>query len=122
MGESVLLLDDDADLRESLCEVLLATGAGGCVVVGSLDELRRREEEALLTQLAILDVHLGDGCPSGLDVHRWLRERGYRGRIVFLTGHAMSDPRVLAALSAQDTQLLLKPIEIATLEELVNAA
>jgi hypothetical protein len=37
--------------------------------------------------LAILDVNLGAGNPSGVDAYRWLKQERFVGRVVFLTGH-----------------------------------
>src|SRR5579862_5380074 len=59
-------------------------------------------EEALGSRLAILDVNLGPGCPSGLDAHSWLAAEHFSGRIVFLTGHAQSYPLVERAGALAD--------------------
>lgn len=106
---TVLLVDDDEDLRAVLSEFLLMEGAS-CVAVASLAQVEAQADAALATQLAILDVNLGERQPNGVDVCRWLRERGFVGPIVFLTGHAANDPRVVEASRQPNTRVLSKPV------------
>jgi DNA-binding response OmpR family regulator len=117
--EVVLFVDDDDDLRELLPEFLLTEGAR-CVVAASLAEVEAQADAALAAQLAILDVNLGDGQPTGVDVCRWLRDRGFAGPIVFLTGHAATDPRVAEATSQPNTRVLAKPVSSDTIVQLVG--
>ena len=56
------------------------------------------------------DVNLGDDQPTGVEVARWLRNNGYAHSIVFLTGHASSDARVLEASKMPRTRILSKPV------------
>jgi FixJ family two-component response regulator len=117
----VLVLEDDDDLRTILCELLTLAGADACVRARSLEELRRKGHEALGCGLALLDINLGAGVPSGLDAYRWLEENGFAGRTVFLTGHARSHPLVRAALELTHVQVLSKPIESKVLLALVGS-
>jgi DNA-binding response OmpR family regulator len=117
---SVVIVDDDEDLRQSLAEVLVWIGARRCITAASLAEVESRAADVLASDLAVLDVNLGVGEPSGLDVLRWLRERGYAGRIVFLTGHARSHPLVKGA-AAEDVRVLEKPVGTAELARLLAA-
>lgn len=116
----VLVLEDDEDLRFILCELLAASGADECVSAGSVDELRRKREAVLRCGLALLDINLGAGVPSGLDAYRWLRDNGFAGRTVFLTGHARSHPLVREALALEQVRVLSKPIESNILLSLVK--
>ncbi|HEX8433783.1 response regulator [Archangium sp.] len=115
----VLVLEDDEDLRSILCELLSAVGAEACVGAGSLAELERQRVEALGCGLAILDINLGAGVPSGLEAYQWLRGNGFSGRTVFLTGHARSHPLVRQALELPHVQVLSKPIDSKVLLSLV---
>ncbi|MDB4936723.1 MAG: hypothetical protein JWP87_3695 [Labilithrix sp.] len=110
-SRGVLILDDDADLREVLSEMLLASGASSCLAAGGLDELKARAREALACDLAILDINLGPGEPSGVDASRWLVGCGFGGRIVFLTGHASSHPLVVEAAQIAHSEILAKPLD-----------
>jgi DNA-binding response OmpR family regulator len=120
--ESVLIVDDDAELRDTISDVLAAAGVARRVLAPSLGEVERQADAALASRLAILDVNLGEGQPTGVEVSRWLRERGFRGAIVFLTGHAATDPRVIAAAAVPNTRIVVKPISFAGLIALVKAA
>jgi FixJ family two-component response regulator len=116
----VLVLEDDTDLRELLGEVLLSVGADSCVFAGTVADLHRREIEVLGCDLAILDINLGPGQPSGIDACRWLVNRRFGGRIVFLTGHASSHPLVLEAARIAQASILAKPLSASRLAELVQ--
>ena len=118
----VIVLEDDADLRTILCELLSLSGADACVSAGSVEEVRRQHAEALGCGLALLDINLGAGVPSGLDAYRWLKDKGFAGRTVFLTGHARSHPLVRQALELTHVQVLSKPIESKVLLALVRDA
>jgi FixJ family two-component response regulator len=118
----VLVLEDDADLRTILCELLSLSGADACVGVGSLAELQSERVGALGCGLALLDINLGAGVPSGLDAYRWLKDNGFPGRTVFLTGHARSHPLVREALELTQVQVLSKPVESKVLLALVRDA
>jgi DNA-binding NtrC family response regulator len=116
----VLVLDDDEDFRELLGEMLTDLGVRSCVIAGSLAELQRHDAEALACNLAILDINLGRGQPSGIDACRWLVARGFTGKMVFLTGHACSHPLVTEAASIAQAPVLAKPMESNQLAELVQ--
>lgn len=115
---TVLLVDDDEDLRQVLSDFLLMEGAN-CIAAASLAQVEAQADAALATQLAILDVNLGDSQPTGVEVCRWLREHGFAGPIVFLTGHAATDPRVVEASGQPNTRVLSKPVASDTLADLV---
>jgi FixJ family two-component response regulator len=113
---SILLLDDDEDLRTILCELL---GGGACMAVGSVDEMVALGDRLKDCQLAILDVNLGPGRPSGIDAYAWLEANRFSGRIVFLTGHAQSHP-VVARAYGLGVQVLEKPVPASVLLALVD--
>jgi DNA-binding response OmpR family regulator len=116
---SVLVVEDDDDLREILSELLLDEGVRHCVKAKSLAEVETNAHDALGAGLAILDVNLGNGQPTGVEVCRWLRAHGFTGPIVFLTGHAASDARVAEALAMPNTRVLAKPIATDVITQLV---
>jgi DNA-binding response OmpR family regulator len=115
-AKSVLLLDDDRDLRLMMGELFDASGAK-CVGVGSLDEMKRIGASGRLSfDLVILDVNLGAGRPSGIDAYQWLRDQSFSGSIVFMTGHGRSFSGVADAY-AVGVKVLVKPVSI---EDLLN--
>jgi DNA-binding response OmpR family regulator len=121
VAPTILLVDDDEDLRDALSDLLALRGHGTCLGVGSLADARAQAARVLACSLAILDINLGEGAPSGVDVHRWLVEVGFSGRIVFLTGYGSDDPRVRDA-TRLGLQILTKPIGVDRLYALTAAA
>ena len=117
----VILLEDDDDLRGALCELLDLLGAETIVALRSYSDLLASASEALHCHLAILDVNLGPGSPSGVDAYKWLVSKGFGGEVVFLTGHALSHPLVREARMLPRVRVLEKPVDGRTLEALVGA-
>ena len=108
---TILVMDDDIDLLDVLKETLITLCKIDQVITAtSLTGVQEQKEKILQCQLAILDVNLGADRPSGVDVAEWLRANNFKGKIVFLTGHAVSDPEVLAATQVPDTKVVAKPI------------
>lgn len=108
---TILVMDDDIDLLEVLQETLVTLCKVEQVVTAtSMDSVQQQKEKILDCKLAILDVNLGAERPSGVNVAQWLRDNGFTGQIVFLTGHAASDPEVLAATRMPNTKVVAKPI------------
>ena len=122
MLDAVLFVDDDEDLRGVMQDILGRLDVGRVVTAGSLQEVENLRGEVLTCQLAILDINLGIDQPSGVKVYEWLERAGFTGRIVFLTGHASSDPRVQEAASLAGTQVVTKPLSVAELRELMGDA
>jgi FixJ family two-component response regulator len=116
MAATVLLLDDDIDLLDSVGDLLENVARRTVLKARSVAELIAHGEAALGCELAILDINLGAGRPSGLDALRWLTEQRFAGRTVFLTGHARTFPLVEEARrERQDIEVLSKPISGAEL-------
>jgi len=122
MLDAVLFVDDDEDLCAMMKDVLASLGISRVVIAGSLREVEDRRDETLACQLAILDINLGSGQPSGVNVYEWLEHEGFAGRIVFLTGHASSDPRVQEAARLTGSAIASKPLSVAELRELIGGA
>ena len=115
----VLLVEDSDDLRESLADLFRTAGVG-CVAAASLAEVEAKAADALACALAVVDINLGPGMPSGIAVHRWLRERRFAGHIVFLTGHARTHPLVEEALHLDGVRVLDKPLGVDAIMGLVR--
>ena len=117
--QSVFVLEDDTDARTLL--KLLFEGEGAvCQTFGAVAELMDAYDRVEAFGLAVLDVNLGEGLPTGIDAYLWLREMGFAGRIAFLTGHARSHPILAQELRRTPVRVLEKPMgadEIARLLE-----
>jgi FixJ family two-component response regulator len=112
----VIFLDDDEDLRRTMDELLRFFGIE-CTSFGTFGELRSSKAAVSDFSVAILDVNLGSGEPTGIDAYAWLRESGFRGRIAFLTGHGRSHPQLERFAEVGDATVLEKPI---TTDDLID--
>lgn len=120
MAPSVLLLDDDEDVRSALSELVRRVVQCDVISLSSVSELRRSGSDALQTQIAFLDVNLGVNLPDGLDAYAWIKRRGYQGQIFFLTGHGCSHPAVMKAYKLGEANVLSKPVPWKNLIDLVR--
>jgi DNA-binding NtrC family response regulator len=121
-ASTVLLLDDDPDLLDILGSVIGEVCERPCLAATSFEDMVRLGDRALSCDVAILDVNLGPGRPSGVDAYRWLQEQGFRGKIAFLTGHAQTHPAVQRACQAEAATVYQKPISIGTLRSILDEA
>jgi CheY-like chemotaxis protein len=90
---TVLFVDDSSDLCEVMELMCQSLPGIECICVPSMSAVLERPAQVLRTDLAILDVNLGPGDPSGVEIYRWLKGQNYHGKIVFLSGHARRIPR-----------------------------
>src|SRR5436190_17760135 len=111
--KTVLFVDDSSDL----CQVMELTCQSlpgiECICVPSMSAVLERAAQVLRTDLAILDVNLGPGEPSGIEIYRWLKGQNYRGKIVFLSGHTRTDPQVVEATKILGVDFFQKPLAFA---------
>jgi CheY-like chemotaxis protein len=113
--QRVLLVEDSADLRLALEEVLRALGYQVESAGSGADALR--VAEALRPSVAILDMTLPD--TDGLRLLRDLRRAGHHEtRFIALSG--WSEPEAQrVALAAGFARYLVKPVEVSELEEVL---
>jgi FixJ family two-component response regulator len=110
MDGDVVVVDDDDDLLEAVAELVEETTQRRVWKARSVAELMSLGARALGCELAILDVNLGANAPSGLDALNWLNESNFKGRALFLTGHAPSFQLVRDAKVSTNVPVLSKPI------------
>ena len=116
----VLFVEDSDDLRETFVELITVVLGRRCIGAASYQEVVALGNTVLGCSAAILDINLGPGQPSGIDVYRWLRRKGFAGRIVFLTGHASTHPLVIEATRIGDAEILSKPVDLDQIRLLVE--
>ena len=102
-----------------MCEVFTQLGAGECRALTSVAKLQADPARTMGADLIVLDIHLGEGKPTGLDAWTWLRSKGYRGRVAFLTGHASNNPLVRSAAELSAAPVLNKPVSMQSLAALL---
>ncbi len=114
----LLVVDDDGDLLRML-DTLFARSNIPHVCASSLEEVQALG--ALLPTLttALLDINLGAGQPTGVDVAHWLRDNNYTSRIIFITGHAPEHVLVRSAAGVSD-RILEKPMVTKELLQIVR--
>jgi DNA-binding NtrC family response regulator len=105
----IVFLDDNQDLRELMPALLASTVGEECLCFGSLAEIESHMEEVLCAKIAILDINLGPNAPDGVDAFHWLVDHGFRGKVVFFTGHARTNPQVALA-EKNGVAILEKPL------------
>jgi FixJ family two-component response regulator len=69
--------------------------------------------------VALLDVNLGAGKPTGIDAYRWLVSHGFAGRLYFFTGHARVHPLLAEIEHLGGVQVLAKPLDADRLMEVL---
>jgi DNA-binding NtrC family response regulator len=105
----IVFLDDNEDLRELLPALLETTLGVECLAFANVVDFENHSAQVLNAKVAILDINLGPDVPDGVDAFNWLMEHGFRGKILFFTGHARANPQV--ALAEKDgARILEKPI------------
>ena len=110
----VLVVDDDADIADSISDVLKT---GGYQPLAAADGTSALEHAKAGVALVLLDWRLPQG-PSGAPLVRKLRERhGASLPIVVLSADPLS---LTEARAAQVTDYLPKPFEVADLLHLVD--
>ena len=119
MRPTVLVIEDDNDVRQLLVEVL--TDEGGFTVhaadsIGGAQTVMTGYAEDF--SLVVLDVGLPDG--DGRDFCASLRRQGFRSPVILLTGLAHEDD-VVRGLGAGADDYLAKPFSIRELLARVTA-
>lgn len=115
LDQTVLLVDDERAIRESLCRLLRISGWRTLLAANpaeALDVLSACRPDAL-----ILDVRMADPSgrtSSGFDLLTRLREERMRMPVVLLTGHFLSAEEEQFAQRLGAT-VLYKPVELRAL-------
>ncbi|WP_413585078.1 PAS domain S-box protein [Bdellovibrio sp. HCB274] len=118
LNERVLIVDDASDNRELFKRYLIKAGLSAEQV-----DMAENGEEALAKacdgcfRLILMDIQMPK--MDGLQAIRIMRERGYKGRVVALTAHAMKGDRE-KCLEAGFDGYLQKPLKREELREILE--
>src|SRR5215813_12146846 len=113
----VMIVDDDAAIREALHELLLSAGMQPACFASTRDLLDAGLPER--PSCLILDVRMPG--TSGLDLQTRLTAKGDAPPIIFLTGHG-DIPMTVQAMKLGAVDFLTKPVRDQTLLDAVTAA
>jgi DNA-binding response OmpR family regulator len=113
----ILLVDDDAPLREMLTRSFTREGHAITAVAGGGEALEQAEAHTF--DIVLLDVALGPG-PSGHDVCRTLRSRRNVVPIIMLTA-LDSEADIVLGLEAGADDYVTKPFGLAELRSRIRA-
>jgi DNA-binding response OmpR family regulator len=115
--KKILMVDDDADLREALADQLVLTEEFDVFEAGTgADGLVRAKEEHY--DLVILDVGLPD--MDGRELCRLMRKQGVKCPIVMLTGHT-TDSDTILGLESGANDYVAKPFKLPVLLARIRA-
>lgn len=113
----VIIVDDDAAVREGLSELILSAGFTPVAFASTRELLNADMLDS--PGCLILDVRMPGA--SGLDLQHHLAQRGNPKPIIFLTGHG-DIPMTVQAMKAGAVDFLTKPVRDQTLLDAITAA
>ncbi|WP_238786913.1 response regulator transcription factor [Ferrimonas lipolytica] len=102
---TVYVVDDEADVRESLAWMLSGVGIEALLFESAVAFLEAIDAEA--TGVAILDINMPK--MDGIELQAQLNQRGCLLSVIFLTGYA-TVPKAVQALQAGAMDFLEKPV------------
>jgi DNA-binding response OmpR family regulator len=116
-SKTILIVDDDADLREALAEQL-EVGGEFTIVQAVNGETGVSQAQGQRPDLVLLDVDLPD--IDGREVCRRLRQSGVGAPVIMLTGQT-TDTDTIAGLEAGANDYVAKPFKFAVLMARIRA-
>jgi DNA-binding response OmpR family regulator len=114
----ILVVDDDADLRETLVDQLKGQPEFDIVDAGTAGEALKALRESNV-ELTILDVGLPD--MDGRDAVKQMRQEGFKSPVLMLTGHD-TEADEIKGLDSGANDYLTKPFRFPVLLARINAA
>jgi DNA-binding response OmpR family regulator len=109
--KTILLIDDDDDLREALTEQFVMTEEFAVVEAGTGADALQHLKNGLF-DLLIVDVGLPD--TDGRELCRLMRKQGLKTPVIMLTGHA-TDADTILGLDAGANDYVTKPFKFPVL-------
>ncbi|MCW2286800.1 FixJ family two-component response regulator [Rhodoblastus acidophilus] len=114
---TVIVIDDDPSMRESLDSLLRSVGMGVAAYASVQDFLNDRTADC--ASCLVLDVRLPG--QSGLDFQEQLSRKGLHVPVIFITGHA-DVPMTVRAMKAGAVEFLEKPFRDQDLLDAIQLA
>nr|WP_281722730.1 response regulator [Nitrosomonas nitrosa] len=115
MQPTILIVEDNVDLRNSICSVLEFENWQILLATNGREALDILEQHAHQVDLILTDLAMPE--LSGLDLCREVRRQNQKAKIVIMTGYL--SPETRAELQSMGvTHILKKPVEV---QELLDA-
>ncbi|MFD1253925.1 MULTISPECIES: response regulator transcription factor [Devosia] len=114
----ILVVDDDADLRQTLVEQLQGEPSFDILQAGTANDALKVLRDTNI-ELTILDVGLPD--MDGREAVKLMRQEGYKSPVLMLTGHD-TEADEIKGLEAGANDYLTKPFRYPVLLARINAA
>jgi DNA-binding response OmpR family regulator len=116
-ARKILLVEDDADIRQTLAEQIAMHDEFQPITVDTAADAIKAVKDNQV-DLVLMDVGLPD--MDGREAVRLLREQGYRGPVIVLTGHD-SEADTIMGLDAGANDYVTKPFRFAVLLARIRA-
>lgn len=118
---TILIVEDDADLRNSLVTWLRQTGAYSVLPAKDGEEARRWAEQAeLRIDVAVIDVVLPDSFGSQVAFDQAFARPEIK--TIFISGHVPDDEVLAATVGEPGAVFLQKPFELEALGRAIEEA
>lgn len=115
--KSILIIDDDRDMRLAIQETLTRRGHAttlACNGTEALERLREKEYQTIITDMKMPGI-------SGLEVLREVKKRGLNTPLILITAYGKIEDAV-EAMKAGAFDYIQKPFSSEALEALVDKA
>jgi len=119
MSTEILIIDDNADIRNIINDLLIDAGFQTRLAANYNQALSEIDKK--LPQLAIIDVKLDKGDNDGLELLSHIKTKDKNIPVIIITGHANIEMAVLA-LKAGAFEFIEKPFNQERLLNFVNSA
>jgi CheY-like chemotaxis protein len=107
----VLVVDDDRDLCENLCDLLHERGYRVCLAHGEAEAAVRLRDRGRAYRVVLIDLKLPDG--DGGAVLRQVRAANPEAHAVLITGHRREmDPQVERLIAEGADAIHFKPLDV----------
>ena len=117
MSEKVLLVDDEVDFLETLCERMRLRDMDVTTSASPLDAIKKVQEKDY--DAIIMDLKMPQ--MDGLQLLKVLKEKNPDLQIILLTGHATVE-KGIEAMKLGATDFLEKPVDLNVLTEKIHKA
>lgn len=118
MAKSILIVEDNVAIAETIFDFLVMEGYGPCSIAKSYQEAITKLQD-LDPDFAILDINL-EGELTGIDVAKFIREGSNKP---FIYHSAALEPKLFeTAMATKPFAFLPKPLEFTRLCETIESA